>query len=56
MERSLNKLAEEGWKFVSTQALLEGQYRLPIENEGDELSLGYSVTSSLLVFLEKDSN
>lgn len=56
IEQSLNELAKEGWKVIGIQALQEGQYRLPLDNPRDVLSPGYGITSSILVFLEKDAN
>jgi hypothetical protein len=54
MEVSLNQLAEDGWRVVGSETLLAGEYRLPLGPGQGELSLGYSVTRSLVVILEKD--
>lgn len=55
IEQSLNELAKEGWKVIGIQALQEGQYRLPLDDPRDVLAPGYGITSSILVFLEKDA-
>lgn len=50
-ESSLNALAEQGWKIVSVQPLIRGEYGV---TPYDGACVGYSVTDSILVVLEKE--
>jgi hypothetical protein len=49
-ESSLNALAEQGWKVISVQPLVRGEYGITPYRGA---CVAYSVTDSLLVVLEK---